>query len=73
MKVSKLECLPVHAGWRKNFVFVRVETDSGIVGWGEAYSQYDRDRAIAAQVEELGRYVVGRDPFHIIKSGEFES
>jgi galactonate dehydratase len=65
MKVSKLECLPVHAGWRKNFVFVRVETDSGIVGWGEAYSQYDRDRAIAAQVEELGRYVVGRDPFHI--------
>ncbi len=65
MKVSKLECLPVHAGWRKNFVFVRVETDSGIVGWGEAYSQYDRDRAIAAQVEELGRYVVGRDPFQI--------
>ena len=36
-----------------------------IVGWGEAYSQYDRDRAIAAQVEELGRYLVGRDPFHI--------
>jgi galactonate dehydratase len=65
MKISKLECLPVHAGWRKNFVFVRVETDSGMVGWGEAYSQYDRDRAIAAQVEELGRYVVGRDPFHI--------
>src|SRR5256885_1538280 len=30
---------------------------------GEAYSQYDRDRAIAAQVEELGRYLVGRDPF----------
>jgi galactonate dehydratase len=64
MKISSIECLPVHTGWRKNFVFVRVETDSGIVGWGEAY-QYDRDRAIAAQVEELGRYVVGRDPFHI--------
>ena len=32
---------------------------------GEAYSQYDRDRAIAAQVEELGRYVVGRDPFQV--------
>jgi galactonate dehydratase len=36
-----------------------------VVGWGEAYSQYDRDRAVAAQVEELGRYLVGRDPFHI--------
>ncbi len=36
-----------------------------IVGWGEAYSQYDRDRAVAAQVEELGRYLIGRDPFQI--------
>lgn len=65
MKIASVECLPVYASWRKNFVFVRVETDSGLVGWGEAYSQYDRDTAIAAQVTELGRYLVGRDPFHI--------
>jgi len=65
MKISRVECLPVYSGWRKNFVFVRVETDAGVVGWGEAYSQYDRDRAIGAQVEELGRYLIGRDPFHI--------
>ncbi|MEO8847313.1 MAG: mandelate racemase/muconate lactonizing enzyme family protein [Casimicrobiaceae bacterium] len=65
MKVAHVECLVVHPGWRKNFVFVRVETECGIVGWGEAYSQYDRDRPIAAQVAELGRYLVGRDPFRI--------
>jgi len=65
MKIASVECLPVHSGWRKNFVFVRIATDAGVVGWGEAYSQYDRDRAVAAQVEELGRYLVGRDPFHI--------
>jgi galactonate dehydratase len=65
MKVSKVECLPVYSGWRKNFVFVRVETDSGLVGWGEAYSQYDRDSAVGAQVHELGRYLIGRDPFQI--------
>lgn len=65
MKITAIECLPVHAGWRKNFVFVRIETDAGIVGWGEAYSQYDRDRAVAAQVEEFGRYLIGRDPFQI--------
>src|SRR5258705_4022345 len=65
MKITSVECLPVYSGWRKNFVFVRVATDAGVVGWGEAYSQYDRDRAVAAQVEELGRYLVGRDPFHI--------
>lgn len=65
MKVRTVECLPVYSGWRKNFVFVRIETDSGIVGWGEAYSQYDRDGAVGAQVQELGRYLVGRDPFQI--------
>src|SRR4030095_13816305 len=65
MQITSVECLPVHSGWRKNFVFVRIATDAGVVGWGEAYSQYDRDRAVAAQVEELGRYLVGRDPFHI--------
>lgn len=65
MKIEKVECLPVHPGWRKNFVFVRIQTSDGIVGWGEAYSQYDRDGAIAAQVEALGQYLVGRDARHI--------
>lgn len=65
MKIKNIECLVVHPGWRKNLVFVRIETDDGIVGWGEAYSQYDRDQAIAAQVEALGQYLVGRNPFHI--------
>jgi galactonate dehydratase len=65
MKIASVECLPVHSGWRKNFVFVRIETDAGVVGWGEAYSQYDRDPAVVAQVNELSRYLIGRDPFHI--------
>src|SRR5246127_5467067 len=65
MKIARVECLPVRWGGRKNVVFVGVEPDGGVVGWGEAYSQYDRDRAIAAQVEELGRYLIGREAFHI--------
>ena len=65
LKIEKVECLPVHPGWRKNFVFVRIQTADGLVGWGEAYSQYDRDGAIAAQVESLGQYLVGRDARHI--------
>jgi galactonate dehydratase len=65
MKVSSVKCITVHPGWRKNWIFVKVETDAGHHGWGEAYSQYDRDRAVTAHVEEMGRYLVGRDPFHI--------
>jgi len=65
MKIKNFECLAVHPGWRKNLIFVRIETDSGIVGWGEVYSQYDRDQAITAQVNSLGQYLIGRNPFHI--------
>jgi galactonate dehydratase len=65
MKIKNFECLAVHPGWRKNLIFVRIETDCGIVGWGEVYSQYDRDQAITAQVNSLGQYLIGRNPFHI--------
>ena len=65
MKITAVTPFSVHPGWRKNWIFVKVETDAGLTGWGEAYSQYDRDRAVLALVEEIGRYVVGRDPFQI--------
>lgn len=50
---------------KKNLCFVRVDTDEGIHGWGECYTQADRDVQIATHVEELSRYLVGRDPQHI--------
>jgi galactonate dehydratase len=65
MKITAVTPFSVHPGWRKNWIFVKVETDEGLTGWGEAYSQYDRDRPVLALVEEIGRYVVGRDPFQI--------
>jgi len=65
MKITKVTPLTVHPGWRKNWIFVKVETDEGVSGWGEAYTQYDRDRAVVTHVEEMSRYLVGRDPFRI--------
>jgi galactonate dehydratase len=50
---------------RKHWLFVRLRTDDGLEGWGECYTQLDRDRNIVQHVEDLARYVVGRDPFHI--------
>ena len=49
----------------KNFIFVRVDTDEGISGWGEAYTQTDREPAIATYVDRMGQFLVGRDPFNI--------
>jgi galactonate dehydratase len=65
MKITRVTGHGVHPGWRKNLVFVKVETDAGIHGWGEAYSQYDRDQPVLAQVSALGSYLVGRTPFDI--------
>jgi galactonate dehydratase len=65
MKITAVKSYTLHPGWRKNLIFVKVETDGGIHGWGEAYSQYDRDPAITAQIEGLARYAVGRSPFDI--------
>ena len=65
MKITAVKTYTVHPGWRKNLIFVKVETDAGLHGWGEAYSQYDRDTAVTAQLEALGRYAVGRSPFDI--------
>ncbi len=45
----------------KNWLYVKVETDEGLVGWGEAYTQLDRDHNIARHVHDLSRYLVGRD------------
>ena len=65
MKITNVETFFVNPGWGKNWLFVKVETDSGIHGWGECYTQSDRDRTIQIHVEHLGRYLIGRDPGNI--------
>lgn len=65
MRVTGVETFLLHPGRGKNLLFVKVTTDEGIHGWGEAYTQSDRDRAIEVTIHELARYLVGRDPFAI--------
>jgi galactonate dehydratase len=65
MKVAAVKTFLVDPGPHKRWLFVKVETDTGLHGWGECYTQSDRDRAIEAHVRELGRYLVGRSPFDI--------
>ena len=44
---------------------MKVETDEGLYGWGEAYTQSDRDVQITAHIDQLRRYLIGRDPRNI--------
>jgi galactonate dehydratase len=65
VKVTDVKTFLVHPGRGKNWLIVKVETDAGIHGWGEAYTQADRDKAIEVHIHQMKRYLIGRDPFAI--------
>jgi galactonate dehydratase len=60
MKITSLTTYAVPPRW----LFLRVETDDGIVGWGEPVLE-GRASTVAAAVEELSDYLIGRDPTRI--------
>lgn len=64
MKITDLETYLVDTQGLIKWVFVKLSTDEGIVGYGEAGSAF-RERAQAAAIQELKPLVVGRDPFEI--------
>jgi len=57
MKIASITTYPVPPRW----LFLRVETDDGTVGWGEPVVE-GRAATVAAAVDELADYLVGRDP-----------
>jgi len=70
MKIAKLKTFvvgnpPPHRGGR-NWVFVKLYTDDGIEGVGEAYAVPFDPRTVVHLIEDVGtRLVVGADPFRI--------
>ncbi len=76
MKIVRVEAVPLSipcrhgaegwtlgtGGWKAlDFCLVRVDTDAGITGWGEAFS-YSCRRAVAAAVDDMiAPLAVGRD------------
>ena len=65
MYVTAVQPCLVDPGAGKDWLFVKVDTDAGVSGWGECYTQSDRDQSIVAHVKQLGRYLLGRDPMNI--------
>ena len=48
------------------FIFVKLVTDSGVVGYGEAYCATFGAKTVEAMLRDTAeRFAVGRDPFHI--------
>ena len=56
---------PPHKGGRY-FIFVKLVTDDGIVGYGEVYTATFAPEVVAAMVDDVcERHVVGADPHHV--------
>ena len=60
MKVTKLTTYRLAPRW----MFLKIETDEGVTGWGEPVIE-GRARTVETAVHELSEYVVGKDPARI--------
>ncbi|SKA18929.1 galactonate dehydratase [Consotaella salsifontis] len=60
MKITALKTFIVPPRW----CFLKIETDEGVSGWGEPVLE-GRAATVAAAVEELSDYLIGKDPFLI--------
>jgi galactonate dehydratase len=63
MKITGLKVFVANVQ-RTNFVFVKLYTDAGIDGVGEATLEW-KTKTVVAALEELERALVGRDPFAV--------
>jgi galactonate dehydratase len=49
---------------RTNAIYLRIDTDAGITGTGETVMKR-RDRSVAANLQEIADYLVGKDPLAV--------
>jgi len=64
MKIVKVEVFLTGAVWR-NFLFVKLTADSGLVGWGDGTLEW-KESTVRDLILDLGRrYVIGHNPFDI--------
>lgn len=60
MKIAKIETFKHWVDWC-NWMFVRIETDDGLVGWGEA-SLHGALESVETAIREFSGHLVGEDP-----------
>jgi galactonate dehydratase len=63
MRIVDVTVHKVDASWR-NWVFLRVEADSGVVGFGECTVE-GREHAVEGAVKDMARRLLGMDPRRI--------
>ena len=70
MKITHVETFLFNPGSTRNLLFCRVETDTGLHGWGEAYVTAEKEKAVDEYLRAMGPYLIGRSPFNIRHTGQ---
>ena len=65
MKIARIETFLFDPGVAKNLLFCRVETESGLHGWGEAYVTPGKEAVIEHLLKNLAKYMIGREATQI--------
>ena len=60
MKITNIDTFIVDGGWRP-WIFVKVETDEGIIGYGEC-SDGRNPNGVTGTIKDLTPLLIGRDP-----------
>jgi len=65
MKIARIETFLFDPGLAKNLLFCRIETESGVHGWGEAYVTPGKEAVLEHLLQVMGKYMLGRSAFQI--------
>lgn len=60
MKITRIDDLHCDAGWR-DFSFLKITTDDGLVGWSE-YNECYGSAGLTAVIRRLAESLIGQDP-----------
>lgn len=65
MRITNVESIHCDGGWRA-FTFVKVETDEGLIGYGEC-TDGRLPHGVAGCVRDMGEVLIGQDPREVEK------
>lgn len=61
MKISKIELLQCDGGWRP-WLFIKITTDEGLIGYSECTDSHGSPRGIAGVIKDLEKILIGKNP-----------
>ena len=70
MKIARIETFILGTGSAKDLLFCRVETESGLFGWGEAYVTQGKEKVVAECIRAMAPHLIGRSAFNIRHTGQ---